>query len=70
MNGTPSAYFYEAIEDSEVLLIDPVTHRRVVDQVPGYAAALRTGLQKHAAAKDQRIVTSLAASDPSDGRTE
>jgi CRP-like cAMP-binding protein len=29
--------------------------------VPGYATAFRTGLQKHAAAKDQRIVTSLSS---------
>ena len=28
----------------------------------GYAAAFRTGLQKHNAAKDQRIVTTLSAS--------
>lgn len=30
-------------------------------QVPGYAAAFRTGMQRHAAAKDQRIVSSLSA---------
>jgi len=30
--------------------------------VPGYAAAFRKGLQKHAAAKDQRIVKSLSTS--------
>jgi len=30
--------------------------------VAGYAKAFRTGLQRHAAAKDQRIVSSLAAS--------
>ena len=28
----------------------------------GYAAAFRVGLQRHAAAKDQRIVSSLSAS--------
>ena len=60
-NGTPSAYFIDAIEDSELLLIDGPSHQRVVDEVSGYAAAFRTGLQKHAAAKDQRIVSSLSA---------
>jgi len=60
--GAPSQYFIDAIEDSELLLIDPPSQQQVVDQVPGYAAALRTGLHKHAAAKDQRIVTSLTAS--------
>jgi CRP-like cAMP-binding protein len=60
--GAPSQYFIDAVEDSELLLIDPPSQQQVVEHVPGYAAALRTGLQKHAAAKDQRIVTSLTAS--------
>jgi len=58
----PSMYFVDAIEDSDVLLIDPASHEKVIDRVPGYAAALRAGLQKHAAAKDQRIVKSLSTS--------
>lgn len=62
MNKTPSQYFFEAIEDSQLLLIDVPSHQRVIDTIPGYAAAFRTGLQKHAAAKDQRIVHSLSAS--------
>jgi len=61
-SGAPSQYFVDAIEDSELLLIDPPAQQQLVDRVPGYAASLRTGLQKHAAAKDQRIVTSLSAS--------
>jgi CRP-like cAMP-binding protein len=61
MSGVPSKYFYQAIEDSDLLLIDPPSHQRVVDRVPGYAAALRTGLQRHAAAKDHRIVSALSA---------
>ena len=61
-NRTPSAFFIDAIEDSEVLLIDGPSHAAVVNGVPGYAAAFRTGLQRHAAAKDQRIVSSLSAS--------
>ena len=63
LNGrTPSLYFIDAIEDSDVLLIDGPSHVRLVEQVAGYAAAFRTGLQRHAAAKDQRIVSSLSAS--------
>ncbi len=34
---------------------------KLVDAMPGYAAAFRTGVQRHAAAKDQRIVSSLSA---------
>ena len=58
---TPSPYFIEAIEDSELLLDGP-SHQRLVDGVPGYAASFRNGLQRHAAAKDQRIVSALSAS--------
>jgi len=60
--GTPSPYFIDAIEDSDLLLIDAPSHQRLVDDVAGYAAAFRTGLQRHAAAKDERIVSSLAGS--------
>jgi CRP/FNR family transcriptional regulator, anaerobic regulatory protein len=59
--GEPSAYFVDAIEPSELLLIDGPSHLRLIDTVAGYAAAFRTGLQRHAAAKDQRIVSALSA---------
>jgi len=62
MTGAPSQYFFDAVEDSELLLIDPPSQQVLVDQVPSYAAAFRTGLQKHSAAKDQRIVKSLSTS--------
>jgi len=62
MSGTPSQYFIDAVEDSQLLLVDQASHQAVVDRVPGYAASLRTGLQKHAAAKDQRIVNALSTS--------
>lgn len=60
--GAPSPYFIDAIEDSELLLIDGPSHQKIVEHVPGYAASFRTGLQRHAAAKDRRIVGSLSAS--------
>ena len=58
--GAPSQFFYQAIEPSEVLLLTPPAHQMLVERVPGYAASFRTGLQRHAAAKDQRIVSALA----------
>jgi CRP-like cAMP-binding protein len=61
-HGTPSPYFVDAIETSDLLLIDGSSHQQLVDAVPGFAAAFRTGLQRHTAAKDQRIVGALAAS--------
>jgi CRP-like cAMP-binding protein len=60
-HGTPSLYFIDAIEDCDLLLIDGRSHQSLVERVPGYAAAFRTGLQRHAAAKDQRIVSALSA---------
>ena len=58
---TPSQYFIDAIEDSELLLIDAPSHQGLVDNVAAYGAAFRSGLQRHSAAKDQRIVSALSA---------
>ncbi len=59
--GAPSQYFIDAIEDSELLLIDPPSHQGLIDHVAGYGAAFRAGVQRHSAAKDQRIVGALSA---------
>jgi CRP-like cAMP-binding protein len=58
--GTPSTFFVDAIEDSDLLLIDAPSHRGLVDGIASYGAAFRSGLQRHAAAKDQRIVSALS----------
>lgn len=60
--GEASQYFVDAIEESEVLLLSLAGHQQLIEQVPGYATSLRTGLQRHAAAKDKRIVTTLTRS--------
>src|SRR5262249_6909674 len=62
MAKAASQYFYQAIEDSEVLRLEPQSENAIIENVPGYAAAYRTGLQRHAAAKDRRIVNALAMS--------
>jgi CRP-like cAMP-binding protein len=62
MTGKPSQYFVDAVEESVLLLIEPASHQAILQRVPGYAAAFRTGLQKHNAAKDERIVTALSSS--------
>jgi CRP-like cAMP-binding protein len=36
-SGAPSPYFIDAIEDSDVLLIDGPSHQHLVDRVTGYA---------------------------------
>jgi CRP-like cAMP-binding protein len=60
-SGKPTIYFIDAIENSDVLLLDGPSHLKILENVPGYASAFQTGVQKHAAAKDRRIVASLAA---------
>lgn len=60
--GAPSQYFAQAIEDTELLRIDLVSHQRLLDQLPAFAATFRAGVQRHNAAKDQRIVSALSAS--------
>ncbi len=60
-SGTPSNYFMDAIEDSDLLLIDTPSHLKILENVPAYAAAFQKGLQKHTAAKDKRIVATLSA---------
>ena len=60
-SGKPSTYFIDAIEDSELLLIDAAGHQRLVNDVAAYSTAFRSGLQRHAAAKDERIVSTLSA---------
>jgi CRP-like cAMP-binding protein len=59
---TPSRYFIQAIEDSELLLIDMPSHDELVARVPGWAAAYRKGLQKRSIASEQRIALSLSQS--------
>ena len=61
MNGTPTSYFVDAIEDSVVLLSDKEANETIMNCVPGYAKSFQAGIQKHAAAKDKRIVQSLTA---------
>jgi CRP-like cAMP-binding protein len=60
-SGKPSDYFIDAIEDSDLLLIDSPSHE-AVEKVPGYASGHRQGLQLRAAAQNERIVSSISAS--------
>ena len=57
-----SSIFIDAIEDSEVLLLDKSGHLKLMDHIPGYTAAFRAGMERRSAAKDKRIVHSLTAS--------
>jgi CRP-like cAMP-binding protein len=60
-NNQPSSLFIDAIEDSEVLILDIAGHTTLMNNLPGYASSFRMGMQKRAEAKDKRIVHSLTA---------
>lgn len=59
--GSIASFFIDAIEDSEILLVDLAGHLTLMEKIPGYAASFQTGIQKRATAKDKRIVHSLTA---------
>ena len=60
-DNSPATIFIDAIEDSQVLLIDRSGHVRLLENVPGYATSFQSGIQKRNLAKDKRIVHSLTA---------
>jgi CRP-like cAMP-binding protein len=62
LGGEPSTLFIDAIEASDLLVIDYPSHQRILDTVPGYAAGYQGGLERLAAAKQRRIISSLSAS--------
>lgn len=61
LHKQPSLYFMDAIEPTEVLLAEMSSFQKMIDQLPGFAESFRLGQQKHTAAKDKRIVSSLTA---------
>ncbi|MBE7174271.1 MAG: Crp/Fnr family transcriptional regulator [Williamsia sp.] len=61
LQNKPTIYFMDAIEDTAVFLLDPSSHIFLLQHVPAYATQFQTGIQKHAAAKDKRIVASLSS---------
>jgi len=60
-SSSPSSIFIDAIEDSEILQFDMQGHLTMMEKVPAYSSSFQTGMQKRSAAKDKRIIHSLAA---------
>jgi len=58
----PASFFIDAIEDSDILLMDFNGHRTMIEKVPAYAASFQAGMQKRTAVKDKRIIDTLIAS--------
>lgn len=59
--GSKASCFIDAIEDSDILLIDQAGHFKMLEKVAAYSASFQAGMQKRSAAKDKRIVHSLTA---------
>jgi CRP-like cAMP-binding protein len=59
--GTKASCFIDAIEDSDILLIDQAGHFKMLEKVTAYGRSFQAGMQKRSAAKDKRIVHSLVA---------
>jgi CRP-like cAMP-binding protein len=57
-----ASYFIDAIEDSEIFLMDLNGHMTLIEKSPCYASSFNAGIQKRGVAKDKRIVQSLTAS--------
>jgi CRP-like cAMP-binding protein len=58
---TAASFFIDAIEDTDVLLMDLSGHLLLMDKVPAFAKSFQAGIQKRATAKDTRIINSLRA---------
>jgi CRP/FNR family transcriptional regulator, anaerobic regulatory protein len=57
----PTLYFMDAIEPSDVLLIDLPSFQKLMSDLPGLAQSFQSGQQKHNAAKDKRIIATLTS---------
>ena len=60
-DNKPSEFFTDAIEDSNLLLIDEPGHLMLIQKIPGYGPSFQLGLQKNVGAKEKRILHSLVA---------
>jgi CRP-like cAMP-binding protein len=61
VNKVPTLYFMDAIEPSDVLLVDAVGQQKLMETLPGFQNSFQAGRQKHTTAKDHRIIDSLSA---------
>jgi CRP-like cAMP-binding protein len=61
LQKTPTLFFMDALEPTDLLLLDVPSHQKLIQSIPGYAASFQAGFQKHAASKDRRIIATLTA---------
>lgn len=58
--NVPSQCFIEALEDSEILLVEFSSIQKLNEYIPASAAFYKAALQKSAAAKNQPIISSMS----------
>jgi CRP-like cAMP-binding protein len=56
----PSEFFIQTLEETDLVLLDWPANDRLVDEIPGFAAAFSVGLQKLSVAREQRIIASMS----------
>ena len=54
--GQPARFFFEALEDSDLVLTEWPAHDRFMVEIPGYAEAFGIGVQRQSAAREQRVL--------------
>ncbi len=62
LTGKPGEYFVDALEDSEVLLIDVVSYEKLCTTVPKFERYFRILLQNHFIATQRRVLASIGLS--------
>lgn len=60
--GTPSVYYIDALEDSDVLLIDFPSQDRALNEIPKLALFFQQLMQNRQTASQKRIIYSMSAS--------
>ena len=64
----PSHLFIEALEDCEMLTLNPGTKELLLQQVPAFERFFRILVQRHVAAVERRLYQTIAWPAPSSGR--
>jgi len=55
INGTPATYFIEALEDSELYLLDKAGREKLVETIPKFERSIRLNLEKNLVAFQFRV---------------
>ena len=60
-NKTPSVYFIDALEDSDVLSMDMISWEKTMKEIPPLALLFQRLMQNRQSASQKRIITSMSA---------